>query len=406
MLNLTTPPDFLKLLAHELRWQLLVALAHSDHRVQELVARLERPMNLVSYHLKQLRDQGLVHERRSSADGRDVYYTLDLARLNRLYYESGQALHPALGQGVNRQPEATMQQAQPPLRVLFLCTHNSARSQMAEGLLRHLGGEGIEVSSAGNQPAAVHPLAVQAMAETGIDISGQRAKHLDEFAGQTFDLVITVCDRVRENCPLFPGDPEQIHWSIPDPLAGENASPAAYQRFATIAQELRTRVTYLLLTQRERMTKAPLSMQAAPTKAKVLFLCTGNAARSQMAEAWLKHYGGQRYEVHSAGFAPKGAIHPLTLAVMAERGLDLADQRCKDVTEYLGRTNFHYLITVCGRDEADCPTAFLNSGGERLEWDFADPVAFVGSAEETIATFRRVRNQIETQIQQWLASQA
>lgn len=244
--NTTVPPDFLKLLAHDLRWQLLQLLAHSDCRVQELVAQVNRPMNLVSYHLKQLRAAQLVTERRSSADGRDVYYTLDLARLNVLYHESGAQLHPVLGYAPASQPALIALSATPPSRVLFLCTHNSARSQMAEGLLRHLGGAAVVPFSAGNEPSTVHPYAIRALAELGIDIRNQRSKHLDEFRGETFDLTITVCDRVRENCPIFPGDPEQIHWSIPDPLAKDGDD--TYAQFTSIAQDLRTRISYLLLT--------------------------------------------------------------------------------------------------------------------------------------------------------------
>lgn len=239
-------PTVLKLLAHEVRWLLLRELAHSDQRVQELVERVNRPMNLVSYHLKQLRNHDLVTERRSSADGRDVYYRVDLPRLTHLYQQSGSQLHPALTNPLSNQPDVALTPTNPPLRILFLCTHNSARSQMAEGLLRALGGSSVEVLSAGNEPATVHPHAIRAMAEVSIDIRQQRSKHLDELRGQSFDLIITVCDRVRENCPVFPGDPEQIHWSIPDPLATDQEDD--YHVFATIAQEIRTRVTYLLLT--------------------------------------------------------------------------------------------------------------------------------------------------------------
>ena len=124
------PPTVLKLLAHEVRWLLLRELVHSDLRVQELVERVNRPMNLVSYHLKQLRSHDLVTERRSSADGRDVYYRVDLPRLTQLYQESGSQLHPALANPVASQPDLALETTNPPLRILFLCTHNSARSQM------------------------------------------------------------------------------------------------------------------------------------------------------------------------------------------------------------------------------------------------------------------------------------
>lgn len=236
------PPDVLKLLAHTVRWQIVTALSQSDYRVQELETRLARPQNLVSYHLRLLREGGLVGERRSSADGRDAYYTLNLDSLRSAYQASGAALHPALVCAAS--PETTPAR---PYRVLFLCTHNSARSQLAEAILRAAGGERVEVCSAGNQVTAVHPLAIRAAAERGLDISQQYAKHLDEFTGQPFDAIITVCDRVREVCPVFPGDPPQIHWSLPDPTAVTGPEGAQYQAFRQTAQELSTRITYLLL---------------------------------------------------------------------------------------------------------------------------------------------------------------
>lgn len=104
-------------------------------------------------------------------------------------------------------------------RVLILCTGNSARSQMAEGLLRHLAGDRFEVFSAGTRPAGLHPLPVEVLREVGIDISDHRSKSVDEFAGQPFDCVITVCDNARESCPVFPGAGRLIHHSFPDPAA-------------------------------------------------------------------------------------------------------------------------------------------------------------------------------------------
>src|SRR5450631_3986599 len=102
-------------------------------------------------------------------------------------------------------------------RVLFLCTHNSARSQMAEGLLRKKAGDHFEVFSAGTEATRVHPLAIAAMSELGIDISHQRSKTLNQYVDEHFDYVITVCDKANENCPLFPGDTQRIHWSFEDP---------------------------------------------------------------------------------------------------------------------------------------------------------------------------------------------
>ncbi len=130
--------------------------------------------------------------------------------------------------------------------VLFLCTHNSARSQMAEGILRKLGGDRVEAASAGTEATRVHPLAVREMAERGIDISGQRSKIMNELLGERFDYVVTVCDNARESCPIFPGSPERIHWSIPDPAAVEGDEKTRQAAFKRAAGELTTRIRYLL----------------------------------------------------------------------------------------------------------------------------------------------------------------
>ncbi len=240
-------PDFLKLLAHELRWQILQLLARSDYRGLELVQRLKQPQNLISYHLRMLATHHLVTERRSSADGRDIYYSLNLDLLRERYAAAATALHPVLGGFSSAHQEERPVQLHAPARILFLCTENSARSQMAEGLLRDLAGDEIEVASAGSEPSQVHPYAVQVLAQMGIDIRQQHSKHLDAFRDQTFDAVITVCDRMRECCPTFPGEREPIHWSLPDPVTIAGISEQErYAEFERIAQQLLTRLRHFL----------------------------------------------------------------------------------------------------------------------------------------------------------------
>ena len=136
-------------------------------------------------------------------------------------------------------------------------------------------------------------------------------------------------------------------------------------------------------------------------KAKVLFLCTGNSARSQMAEAFLRKYGGDRFEAYSAGTEPKG-IHPYTERVMQEVGINLSGQHSKHVKEYMGKVHLGYLITMCDEAEENCPTTFPGIG-QRRHWSFEDPSAFTGSEDEKLAKFREVRNQIEQHIKTWLA---
>ena len=128
-------------------------------------------------------------------------------------------------------------------RVLILCTGNSARSQMAEGILRHLGDDRFEVLSAGTEPGGLNPLAVRAMRELNVDISAHRSKSVDEFRGQEFDYVITVCDNAKENCPVFPGRSERIHWSFEDPAAAAGDDDSRLAVFRRVRDEIRERLS-------------------------------------------------------------------------------------------------------------------------------------------------------------------
>jgi protein-tyrosine-phosphatase/DNA-binding transcriptional ArsR family regulator len=234
------PPLFVQLAGHPLRWRLLAELANGDRRVRELTGLLGRPQNLVSYHLGRLRSAGLVSMRRSSADGRDSYYRLDLGRCSDALAGTGAALHP----GLRLVPPRASDRAAPTrtVRVLFLCTGNSSRSQMAEALLVHLSHGAVFAASAGSRPKAIHPQAIRVMDARGLDLRGKRAKHLDEFTGQHFDYVVTVCDHVREVCPEFPDEPRLMHWSMPDPASEGDAA------FDRIAAELEARIRFLLRT--------------------------------------------------------------------------------------------------------------------------------------------------------------
>jgi len=234
----SVPPGFLRLAGHPVRWRLLTELARSDRQVRELEALIGQPQSLVSYHLGQLRDGGLVAAKRSSADRRDAYYRVDLARCGELLAQAGTALHPGL-----RLVPAPAAAVGTRTRVLFLCTGNSARSQMAEAFLEHLSDGTVGAASAGSHPKRLHPNAVRVMREHGIDIGGRQAKHLDTFAGQRFGYVISLCDRVREVCPEFPG---RVHWSMPDPAAAGGTDAETYPAFRAVAADLRTRIGFLL----------------------------------------------------------------------------------------------------------------------------------------------------------------
>jgi arsenate reductase (thioredoxin) len=133
-------------------------------------------------------------------------------------------------------------------RVLFICTHNSARSQMAEGLLRHLGGERFEVFSAGTEATYVRPMAIRAMAELGIDISHQQSKTLDRYLGEPFNDVITVCDTAAEACPVFPGAVRRRHWSLEDPSKATGSEAEQLEVYRRVRDEIRSRIENELLS--------------------------------------------------------------------------------------------------------------------------------------------------------------
>ena len=241
-----SPPRFLRLAGHPLRWRLLSELARSDRRVGELCELAGQRQSLVSYHLRQLRDGGVVSARRSLADGRDTYYVLELARCGELLVSAGASLHPGLASGVGSDHGRGRSSAR--ARVLFLCTGNSTRSQMAEALAEQLSAGVVRAASAGSHPKPLHPNAVRVMRGRGIDLAGRRSKHLGEFTGRRFDFVITLCDRLREVCPEFPGTPQAIHWSVRDPAREPGTDDETVPAFERTAAELAMRIGFLLET--------------------------------------------------------------------------------------------------------------------------------------------------------------
>lgn len=235
--------QFFRVLADQTRLTIVRLLMRSDLRAGEIVERMQLPQNAVSYHLKQLRTVGLLRDRRSSADARDIYYSIDLERMESLYRHAGEVLRAVpLSDG---REGAGKSDGTRPVRILFLCTHNSARSQFAEALTRRYGGTDVVAFSAGDTPTAINPMTSALLAEWQIDAANQESKSLDQFAGQSFDFVITVCDRVREHCPTFPGAATQLHWSIPDPTSAEGEE-GRWAAFRTVRHELDVRVRHFL----------------------------------------------------------------------------------------------------------------------------------------------------------------
>ncbi|WP_102417540.1 metalloregulator ArsR/SmtB family transcription factor [Mycobacterium sp. 4858] len=228
-------PQLMQMASHPVRWALLTELAGGDHRVRELAAAVGEPQNLVSYHLRLLRSAGLVDARRSSFDGRDTYYRLNLAGCAGAFRDAAAALHPALAAAPLAPPAGRS--------VLFLCTGNSARSPMAEALLERRGQGRIRAASAGSHPKPhLHPNAVRVMRDRyGIDLAGRRPRPLTAVARRSFDCVITLCDKVREYAHDH-GLDTTTHWSLPDP----SADGAGYPEFDRVASELDDRIAFLL----------------------------------------------------------------------------------------------------------------------------------------------------------------
>jgi protein-tyrosine-phosphatase/DNA-binding transcriptional ArsR family regulator len=240
----SSPPPFLSLVGHALRWRLVSELAQGDRRVRELCDLAGERQSLVSYHLALLRRGGVVSTRRSTADGRETYYLLDLERCGALLADAGRALHPGLataGRSGGPGPRVVA-----PVDVLFLCTGNSARSQIAQELITSMSGGAVRAVSGGSHPKPLHPNALRVLRERGLPVGHLRPKHLDAFAQRRFDVVVTLCDRVREVCPELPGAARQVHWSVPDPGREPGSDEQTLPAFERVADELTARIGFLL----------------------------------------------------------------------------------------------------------------------------------------------------------------
>jgi protein-tyrosine-phosphatase len=247
---------------------MLVELSGSDRQVGELTRVLGEPQGLVSYHLARLRDGGLVSSHKSSFDGRSVYYRVHLDRCRDLLAATGAALHPGLASAdpaFRAEPKVKGRRTSVhPLvnrsggrrvEVLFACTGNGTRSQIAEAILRERAGDKVEVVSAGSHPKPIHPNTINVLAEMGVDIAGARSKPIAEFTGRRFDYVITLCDKVREICPKFPGRGQAMHWSIEDPSLATGTLRATMPAFRAVATDLGSRIGFLISLIDQQTTK-------------------------------------------------------------------------------------------------------------------------------------------------------
>ncbi len=233
------PPDVLQLLkalADDTRWRIVQTLRSSDQQVSELVEQLQISQNLVSYHLGVLRQVGLVQIHRSDIDGRVLFYSLDCHALRQSIEQ--------LAMGLHLQPPPP--EHLPSIPIVFLCTGNSVRSQMAEAWLRHLSHGIVPVTSAGVNPRGIHPLTYTVMQEVGLDLSTQSSKGVATLAHDSFAIAISVCDYAREECPPFIHAQLHLHWSVPQPERLIEAGTSAIEVFRGLRNDLHERVQGLL----------------------------------------------------------------------------------------------------------------------------------------------------------------
>jgi arsenate reductase (thioredoxin) len=269
-------------------------------------------------------------------------------------------------------------------KVLIICSKNSARSQMAEGFLRKYGNRYIDVFSAGFDPAPINPLAIKVMKEIGIDISGQRSKSVKEYLGKmSFGHVIAVCKKAEEQCPvIFPSALKVLSWPFDDPAAFSGTEAEKLQDFRRIRDEIDNTAQAWV---------AKIQQEIEPARKRVLFLCTHNSARSQIAECLMNTMMGDCYEAHSAGLEP-GKLNPFVVRAMAEVDINIASNRTKGVDEFINQ-DFDFVVTVCDKAGEVCP--WFPGAKETLHQGFPDPSTFTGTDKEIMERVRQVRDQIK-----------
>lgn len=281
-------------------------------------------------------------------------------------------------------------------KVIFLCTGNSARSQLGEALLRHYAGDTFEVHSAGLEPKGINPFTTRVLAEVGLSTANQTSKSLKEYLGKmNFGYIITVCSDADERCPttFLSQGAHRLRWPFEDPAAVAGDDETKLAAFRRIRDEIDARI------------RAWLAEQNIRIKPTVLFLCTGNSARSQLGEALLRHLAGDRFQVFSAGTHPKG-VNPFTVRALRAIGIDASNHTSKTADEVVRVHAIDYLITVCGEADENCPPGLFPVRVARLHWPFDDPAAATGSDDEKLAVFARVRDEIEARLRAWLADPA
>lgn len=307
--------------------------------------------------------------------------------------------------------------------VLFICTGNSARSIMAEGLMNQLGGGRFKAWSAGSHPnGTVNPFALKTLAGWHVPTDRFRSKSWDEFAetgAPALDFVFTVCDNAAgEVCPVWPGQPMTAHWGVPDPAAVEGPDEQKAKAFMDVAITLRRRIELMLALPLSSL--APMALQrqierigrrrADEATTNVLILCTHNSARSVLAEGMLNELAarrGQAVRAYSAGSEPSGRINPFALEALQSVGIDTGGFRSKSWDEFSrdDAPPLSIVITVCDSAAAEtCPVFFGGTGGAPLKthWGYPDPSSAEGGDEGKRLAFELTRQAIAFRMLQLL----
>ena len=296
-------------------------------------------------------------------------------------------------------------------RILFLCTHNSARSQMAQGLLNWLAPESYEAYSAGTHPSAILPFAQQVMAELGINILLQGTHQIADYIGQPFDLVVTVYDAAAEACPTFPNVREQLHWGFANPAAATGTDEERLSAFRHTRDLILVRLRTWLEGERAlgpTLTKGtgqllinPVS-PLSPIPLTVVLLCAGNAARAHMAAGFLRYLGGSAYTITSAG-TDASPIDPLAIAVMGERGIAIERPPVQLLTTVVQQACDTVITIYDAASEASPP---VPSSVQTIHWNFANPATLQGTSAERMQAFRDVRDGLYFYLWHWISQHA
>jgi arsenate reductase len=407
-------------------FRLLVQAGPEGMAATKISEHLGVPSSSLSFHLKEMAHADLVTSRQES---RFVIYSANFKTMTGL-------VHFLTENCCDGTPCVPVYIPAGPLNVLFLCTGNSARSIMAEAMLNTLGRGQFRAYSAGSHPiGAINPFAYEQIKNLKYPLGDLRSKRWDEFAvpgAPHMDFIITLCDDAAgEDCPRWPGHPVTAHWGFQDPAAFEGTDAEKQRVFAKVSREIKNRLDIFSILPFEKLSRiaikqeldqigaprvpSPLPQQATITTKNtrradkvhtVLFLCTGNSARSIMAEALVTILGKGRFKGFSAGSKPGGKVNPFAIEQIKnfDPAYPTSEMRSKSWDEFARPDAPHmdFIITVCDNAAAEtCP--YWPGHPATAHWGFEDPAAVKGSDEAKRAAFKQIFNEITHRVRAFVA---